>query len=93
MAGDLKQRVTLTPTGETVVVDTKAGTVTWQDHAKNYYKFAIATVGALVVILTQITPVAGFLGDNAKTVVAVATAVLTSIGVFLKANEQWVDKL
>jgi hypothetical protein len=91
MAG--KQRVALTNEGERVVVAVKEGAVTWRDQAKKWYKGGIAAVGALLIILTQLEVFSGLLGEQGKTVFTVAVAVLTSVSVFLKSNERWIEKL
>lgn len=88
-----KQWVRLTPTGQVEVAAVKDGEINWRDQAKRYYKGGIAAVGALLVILAQLEVFAGLLGENGKTVFTVVVAVLTSLSVFLKSNERWVEKL
>lgn len=95
-----KQRIVLNPVpsrvgfaglgapGTVQVLDTKPGTVTWLDQAKQYYKAAIALIGGLLAILPQIVvpePAAGW--------VSTGIVVLTGVLTYLKANEQWVDGL
>jgi hypothetical protein len=88
-----KQRVALTDEGVRTVVAVKPGEINWRDQAKRYYKGGIAAVGALLIILTQLEVFSGLLGEQGKTVFTVAVAVLTSISVFLKSNERWIEKL
>jgi hypothetical protein len=72
------------------VVKTVEGSVTWRDKLKNYWKFAIASTGAILVALNDLTPVFASLPVSRGVVtntIAITTAVLT----LLKGNEQWVD--
>jgi hypothetical protein len=41
----------------------------------------------------QLEVFSGLLGEQGKTLFTVAVAVLTSISVFLKSNERWIEKL
>ena len=78
------------PARELEVVKTKEGSVTWVDKAKGYYKALIALVGALLVGVTQMS---GAVPAEAEPWVTVAIAVLTEVGVVLRANETWVNAL
>jgi hypothetical protein len=91
MAG--KERVALTNEGERAIIAVKPGEINWRDKAKRFYKGGIAAVGALLIILTQLEVFSGLLGEQGKTVFTVAVAILTSISVFLKSNERWIEKL
>jgi hypothetical protein len=74
------------------VVKTASGSVTWLDRLQNYWKFAIAAGGAILVALNDLTPVFNFIPASqptVSTVIAVVTAALT----WLKANEQWINEL
>lgn len=83
--------VTVTPT----VVSEKNGKVTVFDEIKKYYKGLIAFVGMLLIIINQVTP---WLNDiltdpNDKKLFTVIVSAITALGVILKDNEKWVDKL
>lgn len=74
------------------VVKTVEGSVTWRDKLKNYWKFAIAATGAILLVLNDLTPVFAVIPASQQTVsivIAIATALLT----WLKANDQWVNEL
>lgn len=73
------------------VLTTASGTLTWLDKAKGYYKGLIALVGAVLVILNQLTPVFDFLPGQLKQYFTVAVSVLTAVSAFLVANQHWVD--
>ena len=88
-----KQWVALTPAGNVEVRAIKDGAVNWRDKAKRFYKGGIAAVGAILIILMQLEVFSGLLGEQGKTLFTVAVAVLTSISVFLKSNERWIEKL
>lgn len=60
---------------------------------KAYYKGIIAAVGSILIVLNTIGPFADFLGSDVKHWVVTGIAALTALGVFLKANEVYVDKL
>ncbi len=77
--------------GTLEVVNEKPGAVTNFDKIKKYYKFLIAFVGFTIAFLTEILPL-GFSPD-VKNGIAGVIGFLTSLGVFLKSNEQWVDRL
>jgi len=55
------------------------------------WKAIIAFIGAVLTLLTQIGPFAHFLPPQYKALIGTATAVLTGILTFMKANEHWVD--
>ncbi len=73
------------------VVAIKAGNVTIIDKLKKYYKAIIALVGGIVLLLNQITPMTAMLGASTQHAISVALVFLTSLLVFLKSNEHWVD--
>jgi hypothetical protein len=72
------------------VVKTVEGSVTWRDKLKNYWKFAITSVGAILMALNELTPVFAMIPASQGTV-TIAIAVLTAVLTLLKGNEQWVD--
>lgn len=77
-----------------VIVDkVKPGKVTLLDKAKAYYKATIAVVGAILVLLNEMTPLSHLLPAAAQHYFTVTVAAVTAISVLLKRNEQWVDAL
>jgi hypothetical protein len=76
-----------------VVLEQKPGPVTWLDKAKGYYKGLIATIGAVLVFLNELTPLTSFLPEDAQHWVSVGVAVLTALFTTLKSNEVWLDDL
>jgi hypothetical protein len=87
-----KNQVAIDPTtGDAVTVATKVGTVTWLDRLKGAYKWLIAFIGFLLVVLNQGLAFADILPQNVANWINVAITLLTSVSVFLKANEHWVD--
>ena len=88
----VKNQVTLDPvTGESVTVKTQVGPVTFWDKVKGAYKWLITGVGFLLVVLNQGLAFADVLPQNVANWINVAIAFLTSVSVFLKANEHWVE--
>lgn len=81
------------PSTPVKVVGEKVGALTFLDTAKGYYKGLIAAVGAILVIANELTPVFNFLPGQDKQYVTVAIGFLTTLAVFLKDNEHWVDDL
>jgi hypothetical protein len=88
----VKKRVEV-QNAELVVTEAKPGTVSFGDKVKKYYKGLIALVGALLVLVNQVTPLTNFLGEDTQNLVSVVIVFLTAVATFLKSNEQWVDKL
>jgi hypothetical protein len=91
-AAPVKNLVEPTESGQ-AVVKSVPGPVTFFDKVKKYYKFIIAAVGALLIVLNEATPMFNMLGGSGEKWFSAIVAVLTSVGVFLKANEHWVDSL
>lgn len=87
---DLVKQALAIVNGSLTVVNEKPGEVTTFDKIKKYYKFIIAFIGFLTAFLTEILPL-GFSPD-VKNGIAGAIGFLTSIGVFMKSNEQWINK-
>lgn len=58
---------------------------------KAYYKAVAASIGALVVLLNELTPVFDFLPENYRHYFTVVVAVLTALSVFLVKNEPLVE--
>lgn len=78
--------------GQAEVVAIKAGSVTTVDKLKSYYKFIIAFVGSIIVLLNEITPISSVMfGPNVQHWVSGTLMFLTSLSVFLKSNEHWVN--
>lgn len=77
--------------GVVTVVNEKPGTVSTFDKIKQYYKFLVAFIGALIAILTETLPLG--LSADVQNWIAGVVGILTSFVVFLKSNEQWVEKL
>lgn len=89
----VKQQVeVLQPSGDVGVVNIKPGEVSFFDKLKAYYHTAITVLGALLVLLNEITPLTNSLGESAKHIVTVVILVLTAILNALKSNEVWVNK-
>lgn len=68
------------------VVDEKPGPLSLLDKLKAYYKFLLAAVGAIVVIVNELTPVLGHAHWF-----TVAASLVTAVSVALKSNEHWVE--
>lgn len=81
------------PTAPVAVVRTAPGPVTWLDRTKAYYKAVITIIGSLLVLINEATPLLNALPDNGKQYVTVGVVFMTSLSVFLKSNEHWVDGL
>lgn len=75
------------------VVSAKTGPVGILDKAKGYYKGLIAAVGSILVIVNELTPLLNFLPGQDKQYVTLVIGFLTTVAVFLKDNEHWVDDL
>jgi hypothetical protein len=75
------------------VVAASTGAVTFLDKAKGYYKALITAVGAILVILNEVTPLTDFLPENQRHYVSVGVVAITTLANFLKSNEHWVDDL
>jgi len=87
-----KRRVTLHPdTGAAETIATAPGTVGILDKLKGTYKWLIATIGFLLVLLNQLLVFTDILPQKAASWINVGIAVLTSFSVFLKSNEHWFD--
>ena len=89
----VKARVEVAKDGGTVVVKEKEGELNWRDKAKNYYKGIIVTIGAILALLAQVTPLANMLGQDTQNLITGIVLFLTALLTFLKSNEQWVQKL
>jgi hypothetical protein len=72
------------------VVRQVEGSVTWRDRIRNYWKFAIVSVGSGLIALDQLTPVFNALHVD-KSTTTVAISVGTAFLTLLKGNQQWVD--
>jgi len=61
-------------------------------NIRKYYKTVVAAVGALLVLLNEVTPVLDFIPDGtAKHVFNVAVTIVTAVSVFLVKNEPLVE--
>lgn len=83
---------TAVPAGVQVVSE-KVGALTFLDKAKGYYKGLITAAGAILVIANEVTPILNFLPGQDKQYITAAIAFVTTVSVFLKDNEHWVDDL
>lgn len=79
--------------GVVKVVDQEAGAVGFLDKAKGYYHTIITVIGAVLVLLNEVTPVTNFLPPTQRGWISVGIVFLTALANFLKSNEQWVDDL
>lgn len=87
-----KNRVALdVDTGQPVTMQTKVGPVTRWDRLKGAYKWLISGVGFLLVLLNQLLVFNDILPQSAANWINIAITFLTSVSVFLKANEHWVE--
>lgn len=77
----------------TKTLEVKEGQVTWVDKLKGYYHSLITLVGAILVFLNQITPMAGFLPVEYRHWVDLAIIIATFVANVLKSNEYWVNDL
>jgi hypothetical protein len=79
-----------------VVAEEKTGYVTVFDKAKEYYKWLISSVSIVLAFLVDnqdiITRLFG-VDHQANGWVALAILVLGNVGLLLKENEKWVNKL
>lgn len=78
------------------VVQEKSGQVTAFDKAKEYYKWLISSVSIVLAFLVDnqdiVTRLFGA-DHDANGWVALAILVLGNVGLLLKENEKWVNKL
>ena len=74
------------------VVAEKNGSVNWLDRIKSYYHTLITLVGTAILVLNAATPAFDFIPID-KNYLTVVIATLTTVSVFLKKNETWVDEL
>jgi hypothetical protein len=81
------------PAAPVKVVEQAAGPVNVLDKLKGYYHTIITVIGAVLVLVNEVTPVTDFLGGNSRHWVSVAVVFLTAVVNFLKSNEHWVDDL
>lgn len=79
--------------GPVLLVKTEAGSVTWSDKVKAYYKGIIAVITSILVVLNTLTPVFNFLPGQDKQYITVGIAVIGGLLAFFKDNEHWVDAL
>lgn len=103
-AGPVKQKIEIVPvdpvtaekTGvaaEAVVVKEKPGEVNIFDKAKGYYHTVVTVVGAILLLLNQLTPVAELVGGDVQKWISGIIIFITALLNFLKSNEQWVNKI
>ncbi|QNN99696.1 membrane protein [Mycobacterium phage Rope] len=78
---------------EVKVLAEKPGAVNWLDKAKAYYHTIITLIGALVVMLNELTPLSNFMDDTTQRIFSIAVVFFTAALNFLKSNEVWVNKL
>lgn len=69
------------------------GPVTSVQKIQGYYKSLVAFVGALLVLLNQVTPVTSFLPAVAQHWFSVIVAGVTAVSILLIKNQNWVDDL
>lgn len=92
--GPVKERVEVQQvTGDVVVIDAKPGEVKWTDKVKAYWHTVITVIGALLVLLNQVTPITEQFGGNVQKIATTVIIFLTALLNFLKSNEVWVNKL
>ena len=70
-----------------------SGAGDWKDKAKAYWHTVITVIGAILVLLNQITPITSQFGGNVQMVTNTVIVFLTALVNFLKSNEIWVDAL
>lgn len=88
----IKKQVKIDPTiGTPVTVETKIGSVSFWDKVKGAYKWIIAFIGFLLVVLNQVLVFNDLLPQNVANWITIAITFLTSVSVFLKSNEHWVE--
>ena len=78
--------------GVTNVLKEKSGAVNFIDKVKYYYKSLITIVGMVLTLLSAMTPVFSFIPIDGK-YITWAIAALTTVSVWLKRNEKWVNEL
>jgi hypothetical protein len=71
-------------------VVTATGPVGILDKLKGYYHTLIVGLGAILIVLNQLTPFLSFL-PGTKAEVTTVIAVLTAVVTFLKNNEHWIN--
>ncbi|QHB37454.1 membrane protein [Mycobacterium phage Leopard] len=81
------------PAAEVVVVDQKQGTVTFTDKMKAYYHTIITIIGAILVLLNEVTPITDGLPDSWQRGLSVVIVFLTGVANALKSNEKWINAL
>jgi hypothetical protein len=89
----VKNKVVVSDAGTPAVVKSVPGTVTTFDKIKKYYKFLVAAVGAILIVLNQATPVFHALGGSGDKWFTSVVAVVAAAAVLLKDNEHWVDSI
>ena len=89
----VKNRVEVAVDGTAAVVKSKPGQVNWKDKAKAYWHTIITVIGAILVLLNQITPITSQFGGNVQMVTNTVIVFLTAFVNFLKSNEIWVNAL
>lgn len=82
-----------TPGAPVEVVAKASGPVSLLDKLKGYYKAVIAVVGALLIVLNELSPISDFLPTSARHWLTVGIAVLTAASNVLVKNQHWVDDL
>lgn len=78
---------------EVKVLDAKVGEVNWMDKLKAYYHTVITVLGAILVVLNEMTPITDALPEGGKHAVTGVILFLTGLFNALKSNEVWVQKL
>lgn len=83
--------------GEAVSVNAvKVGAVNFGDKLKGYYHTLIVLVGAVIILLNQLSSALGWIPDYGQKIavwISIALGVLTVLLTALKSNESWVDDL
>jgi hypothetical protein len=94
LVAGVQHAVTVKPSA--VVVEEKPGTVTAFDKIKYYYKWLISAVSVVLAILVEnqdlMTNIFGA-SSEVNGWVAAAILIVGNIGVVLKENEKWVNKI
>lgn len=70
-----------------------AGDVTWIQKLQGYYKSLVALIAAVLVILNEATPLAGFLPAGAQHWFNVVVVALGAVSTLLVKNQNWVNSL
>lgn len=76
-----------------VVVDEKPGEVNFFDKLKGYYHTMITVIGAILVLLNEVTPITDSLPQSWQHTITLIIVGTTALLNALKSNEQWVQKL